>query len=95
MKIVSGATPGQFQGPLDLPRANHRGRDQQSPDAVRREHLRLAQAGGADAHGSRGDQAPGDFRALVRLPMRAERLAPLSQERRHTGDIGFEPVQVQ
>ena len=87
--------PGQFQRAVDLRGADHRGRDQQPPDAVRRKHLRLAQAGRAGADGARGDQAAGDFRAFVRLAVGPERLAPVAQVARHAGHVRFEPVQVE
>ena len=81
--------------PADLLGPDHLGGDEDVADARGGHHLRLAHLGAADADGARGDLAPRDLLALVRLRVRAELLAHGLHVGGHLGDVPLEAVQVQ
>ncbi len=79
----------------DFRGVGYRRGEQESGDAAFRHELRFGERGDAHAARSGSDLAPGDLDALVGLGVRAQSFAGAMDVLHHTGQIGFESIQIE
>ena len=86
-------TPSRGSG--QLRRTDDGGGDQQATEAVIGHHFGFAETGDAGADGAGSHQAARDLRTLVRLGVRAKRLAAIAQEAGHAVDVPLEAIEIE